>query len=73
MTPAEFLALSRPAQRRHLRALARVALSQQDASGKEVKAALDEMAQLCALLDDETPTPDCHVVKVGELIGELKC
>ncbi|WP_155300984.1 hypothetical protein [Deinococcus kurensis] len=52
LSPAEFRALSHPAQRRHLRALARVALSQQDASGKEVKAALDEMAQLCAVLDE---------------------
>lgn len=52
LSPAAFLALSHPAQRRHLRALARVALSSQDASGKEVKAALDEMAQLCAVLDD---------------------
>lgn len=56
LSPAEFAALSRPAQRRHLRALARVALSQQDASGKEVKAALDEMAQLCAVLDDTEDT-----------------
>ena len=70
MTPAEFVTLSRPAQRRHLRALALEAQRDQDASGKEIRAARDALVQLCALLDDdETPTPDCHVVKVGELIG----
>lgn len=69
MNPAEFLSLSHPAQRRHLRALALEAQRDQDASGKEIRAARDALVQLCALLDDETPTPDCRVTRVGELIG----
>lgn len=72
LSPAEFLTLPHPAQRQHLRALALEA-KRVDVSRGDVQRARDALVELCALLDDETPTPDCHVRRVGELIGELKC
>lgn len=51
MTPAEFRALSRPAQRRHLRALALEA-KRVDVSRGDVQRARDALVELCAVLDE---------------------
>ncbi len=68
LSPAAFLALPHPAQRRHLRALALEA-QRVDVSRGDVQRARDALVELCAALDDETPTPDRRVTRVGELIG----
>ncbi len=58
LSPAEFAALSRPAQRRHLRALALEA-QRVDVSRGDVQRARDALVQLCAALDEgETDADD---------------
>lgn len=51
LSPAAFLSLSRPAQRRHLRALALEA-QRVDVSRGDVQRARDALVQLCAVLDE---------------------